>query len=134
MLVVDDVARFRDEAAAALGAAGYNVVAVETSTEALDRVDRGLRCDVLVSRIVMPAGHPHGFALARMVKRRLPDARVLLHAIACDDLPAHERESPPGLLIRRPQRGSDLVSWVMLTLDDDEEAAKLGRLTLRASD
>jgi CheY-like chemotaxis protein len=109
ILLVDDVPGFRDDAAAALRRAGYRVTAVATTTAALDRLDRGLAVDVLVTRVRMPAGHPHGLALARMVKLRRPDVRVLLHAVALDDLPEVEREDPPGLLMRRPTRGADLV-------------------------
>jgi CheY-like chemotaxis protein len=130
LLLVEDVAQFREEAVAALRKAEYEVVAVETTTEALDLIDGGLQVQLLVSRVLMPPGHPHGLALARMVRSRLPEMRVVLHAIAYDDLPLHERESPPGLLIRRPKHGADLVSWVMLAHEDNEEAVKLGRLTL----
>jgi CheY-like chemotaxis protein len=133
LLLVEDVVQFRDDAAAALREAGYEVVAVETTTQALDHIDRGLRMELLVTRVLMPPGHPHGLALARMVKRRFPAMRVVLHAVAYDDLPSRDRDNPPGLLIRRPKRGSDLVSWVMLAHEDNEEAVKLGRLTLAES-
>jgi CheY-like chemotaxis protein len=130
LLLVEDVARFRDDAVAALRQAGYEVVAVETASAALELIDGGLWIDLLVSRVLMPPGHPHGLALARMVKRRRPQTRVVLHAVAYDDLPRHERDNPPGLLIRRPNRGADLVSWVLLAHEDNEEAVRLGRLTL----
>jgi CheY-like chemotaxis protein len=132
LLLVEDVAEFRDEAVAALRQAGYEVVAVATATAALELIDGGLWIDLLVSRVLMPPGHPHGLALARMVKRHRPETRVILHAIAYDELPRQERDNPPGLLIRRPNRGSDLVSWVMLAHEDNDEAVKLGRLTLLA--
>jgi hypothetical protein len=73
----------------------------------------------------MPPGHPHGLALARMVKHRRPAARVLVHAVAYDDLPAHERDNPPGVLIRRPARGADLAPAAALALGDPDDAARL---------
>src|SRR5215471_8469039 len=109
ILLVDDVARFRSEAAAALRRDGYRVIAVATTTAALDRLDRGLAIDILVTRVLMPAGHPHGLALARMVRLRGPEVRVLIHAVAYDDLPEVERDEPPGVLIRRPASGADLA-------------------------
>ena len=119
ILLVDDVARFRNEAAAALRRAGYRVVAVATTTAALDRLDGGLAAGILITRVVMPSGHPHGLALARMVRLRRPETRILIHAVAYDDLPASEREAPPGILIRRPARGADLAHAVAVAFAGD---------------
>jgi CheY-like chemotaxis protein len=122
VLLVDDEPRFRSDAAAALRRAGYRVAAVATTTAALDRLDRGLQVDVLITRILMPAGHPHGIALARMVKLRRPAVRVLVHAVALDDLPPVERDDPPGPLIRRPVRGADLVGALDAAFGGDPAA------------
>ncbi len=132
VLLVDDVPEFRDEATAALAGAGATVLPVATATEALDRLDDGVPFDLLITRVLMPPGHPHGLALARIVKLRRPDARVLIHALTYDDLPEHERANPPGLLVRRPNRGADLIPWVTLALSDDPDAAARGQLTLSA--
>ena len=77
ILVVEDDATFRDVVASHLATAGHNFVVAVDSLDALRRLEGGLAVDCLVADINMPAGMPHGVALANMLRQRRHDAVVL---------------------------------------------------------
>jgi two-component system chemotaxis sensor kinase CheA len=62
LLVVEDSAFFRELVVPALAADGYEVVAVESATEALRLRERGEGFDAIVSDIEMPEMDGYGFA------------------------------------------------------------------------
>jgi DNA-binding NtrC family response regulator len=72
VLLVEDDDAFRYAAMRGFTNAGFRVVAVRTSMEALQQVDTGILFDCLVTDIRMPAGQPHGMALANMLRARHP--------------------------------------------------------------
>ncbi len=78
LLIVDDDETIRGPIAEGLGMAGYRVIAIPTSTEALGELKSDRPIDLAIIDINMPPGHPHGFALARMARFHLPDLPVVL--------------------------------------------------------
>lgn len=77
ILLVDDNDDVREASQQLLAAGGFAVRAARDAHEALRLMDDGLVPDVLISDIVMPGGI-NGVELARQIKARRPDVRVVL--------------------------------------------------------
>jgi CheY-like chemotaxis protein len=97
-LVEDDDA-FRYAACRHLIAAGFHVVAVPTTVDALTEIDAGLQVDAFVIDLVMPPGNPHGMSFALSMRDRLPDAPMLF-VTAFSDSP--KIFAPPGKILLKP--------------------------------
>ena len=79
VLLVEDDDAYRYAVEKHLVRAGFAVVAVSTTMEALKALDAVPRPNVIVlADIRMPAGQPHGAALANMLFQRNPRMRILL--------------------------------------------------------
>ncbi len=78
ILVVDDDTALVGTVAESLVAAGFCVVQALTTTDALSRLDAGLKADLCLVDLVMPHGSPDGLAFARTVKDRYPALSVIL--------------------------------------------------------
>jgi DNA-binding NtrC family response regulator len=60
-----------------LEAAGHRVRVFAQAAPALDEIDRGASFDLYLLDVQMPAGELHGLALARMIKIRHPNPRII---------------------------------------------------------
>ena len=60
-----------------LEAAGHRVRLFAHAGPALDEIDDGATFDLYLLDVTMPVGELHGLALARMVKSRFRDARII---------------------------------------------------------
>jgi two-component system, cell cycle response regulator CpdR len=60
-----------------LAAAGHRVRAFAHAAPALDEIDGGATFDLYLLDVTMSAGELHGLALARMIKTRFHDARII---------------------------------------------------------
>jgi len=60
-----------------LETAGHRVRLFARAGAALDAVDGGARFDLYLLDVAMPTGEVHGLALARMLKLRLADPRII---------------------------------------------------------
>jgi DNA-binding NtrC family response regulator len=60
-----------------LEAAGHRVQVLAQAASALDEIDGGASFDLYLLDVRMPAGELHGLALARMIKTRFPNARII---------------------------------------------------------
>ena len=77
VLLVEDDDAFRYALARRLTEAGLRVVEAKDSMAALREIDRGLAFGCLITDVQMPAGAPHGLALANMLRARRPNLVVL---------------------------------------------------------
>ena len=77
ILLVEDDEILRLTAAHHLEKAGYTVIAMAKSNEALDQLDLGRHIDLAVIDICMPRGQVNGLALARMARWRRPGLPVV---------------------------------------------------------
>lgn len=77
VLLVEDNESLADVTAALLRSHGARVERAAGAEEALARIDAGLRCDVVLSDVVMP-GRFDGLELARRLRRRAPPLPVVL--------------------------------------------------------
>jgi CheY-like chemotaxis protein len=62
---------------AQLKAAGHRVRVFAHAGTAIDEIDDGATFDLYVLDVTMPVGELHGLALARMIKTRFSDARII---------------------------------------------------------
>ena len=60
-----------------LESAGHRVHVFAQATPALDEIDGGASFDLYLLDVAMPVGELHGLALARMIKTRFSDARII---------------------------------------------------------
>ncbi|MBB3196669.1 ATP-binding protein [Roseateles terrae] len=107
ILLVDDNDDVRDASQQLLAAGGFAVRAAQDAHEALRLMDEGLVPDVLISDIVMPGG-VNGVELARRIKARRPDVRVVLVTGYSDVAQSASEEGYP--VVRKPYDLASLLS------------------------
>src|SRR5262249_29543845 len=78
VLVVDDVVLVRMLIADSLKSRGFHVVEAGSGEEAIRLLDSDLQVAVVLTDIYMPAAELDGVGLARWVRRRRPDLKVVL--------------------------------------------------------
>jgi CheY-like chemotaxis protein len=76
ILVVDDEAVVRGVVIALLGHAGYDTAEAATAEDALELLQQGLECDVVLSDVMMPG--TDGLALLHAIKEDFPATPVVL--------------------------------------------------------
>ena len=82
LLVVHNEQETRDLAVTALRAAFLEAIGFDDPMAALDAMEADSRVRVLVTGVEFGHGKPHGVALARMVRVKLPGTRVVFVARA----------------------------------------------------
>lgn len=121
ILVVEDKDEIRSHLITALSRAGYQVSEAATGAEGLAKVEQDGPYDLLLTDIVMPGGM-NGVELAEKAAEIDPEMKVLFSSgfagAAIDEKLA--LNSPPGKLLRKPYRLTDLYTAVSSALSDDE--------------
>ena len=77
ILIVEDSPTQAAHLAAILRSKAYGVRVFAHAGAALDEIDAGATFDLYVLDVTMPVGELHGLALARMIKTRFSDARII---------------------------------------------------------
>jgi CheY-like chemotaxis protein len=108
ILLVEDDDAIRGCISEGLGTAGYKVVAVATTTEALRELEANQAFDIALIDVKMPPGHPHGFALGRMARLKRPDLRLVFMSGDAGVAEADGGE-PSGPVLLKPVRISGLI-------------------------
>jgi DNA-binding NtrC family response regulator len=80
IVVVHDARSFLDPLAAALRLQGHDVAAFTDSLLAWDALAAAKRVELLVTRVRLGDGKPHGIALAKWARSNRPEVRVLFTA------------------------------------------------------
>ena len=125
ILVVDDRPEVANTSRDMLESLGYTVHVACSGQEALDmqRANRDRWTpDLLFSDLIMPGGM-NGFGLARELRKRLPDVRVLLttgYAGASDGI--NRDENSEFEILKKPYRFADLARRVRWVLDKQQLA------------
>jgi DNA-binding NtrC family response regulator len=111
LLIVEDDDAIRGCLTEGLGMAGYRVIAVKTTTEALPELKSDRPIDLAIIDINMPFGHPHGFALGPMARFHRPGL-PLIFISGHPDL-AGADEPPEGTrVLLKPVRLQELLEMV----------------------
>jgi DNA-binding response OmpR family regulator len=108
IVIAHDDQEFREFVAAALQAAGYEIMAFAGSMAALAALETAERIELLITRVGFPEGTPNGVALARMTRVKKPDVRVLFAARG------ENREHTEGLgeFLTVPVSGPEVLATV----------------------
>jgi DNA-binding NtrC family response regulator len=115
VLVAHDDKATRDLAVAALGAAGIETVGFDDPMAALDAIETNSRVRVLVTRVDFGSGKLNGVALARMLRVKRPDAKVLFVALPSN---AHHTEGEGEFLpmpLVQPHLLVEMVSRLLVS-------------------
>ena len=80
LAVVHDDPIFLNGTVSALLRAGYDVASFSQSMAAISALETQQRVDILITRVGLPEGTPHGVALALMARARRPGIRILFTA------------------------------------------------------
>jgi DNA-binding NtrC family response regulator len=107
---------FRDALVTALRLRGHEVAAFVDPMEAWDAFDTPQRIEVLVTEVEFLPGKSNGIALARMIRMRRPDTRVVFTA-----LPEFVRQALGlGEFMRMPVGVPEVVDTVVRMLERDD--------------
>ncbi len=117
ILVVEDNDHVRPTAVEQLVALGYGVIEVNSGDAALARLEHAADgIDLVFTDLIMP-GKIDGYALARLVRERWPDKKVLLTSGFSGGLAEERQEAALALsLLRKPYRKADLASAISAAL------------------
>jgi DNA-binding response OmpR family regulator len=110
VLVVEDNDRVRSAEADALNSCGYTVLTVADANAALQLLS-DLRVDLLVTDIRLP-GRLDGIALARSVKQRWPDIKVVIVGGDVDQFSAEDLYPIVDDMLQKPFRMDELQERV----------------------
>jgi CheY-like chemotaxis protein len=109
VLIVDDEDVVRMVGSDILAEGGYRVLEAANAAEALECLEGETEVVVLFTDVNMP-GTPDGLGLARLVKSRWPEVKILVASgnvrPGPDDLPEK------GMFLSKPYRANDLLSLV----------------------
>jgi PAS domain S-box-containing protein len=97
-LIVEDSPEVAEVTASLVEQLGYRTTHAENAIEALNRLQRGERVNIVLSDIVMP-GSMNGIALAREINNRYPHIPVLLASGYSDVVQANESQF---VILRKP--------------------------------
>ncbi len=116
IMVVEDEPGIRDLVAASLAGEGFQVLCAENATDALAQLDAHPEIDLVFTDIVMP-GELHGYDLARHIRARRPDIKLLYtsgYAVSA----ALSRSAPivEAPLVKKPFRLEQLIGEIRRTL------------------
>jgi signal transduction histidine kinase/ActR/RegA family two-component response regulator len=116
ILVVEDDPLVREFVVGQLDALGYATEVAENAAEALARLDKMERVDLLFCDVILTGG-VNGKQLADEAVRRKPGLKVLFTSGYTEDAIMHNGRLDPGvLLLTKPYRMADLARMVRLAI------------------
>jgi CheY-like chemotaxis protein len=105
IFIVHDDPAFSEEVLSSLEAVGESVAAFDDPMGALDALETAREIELLITRVNFGPGKLNGIALARMLRLKRPDVRVMFTAI-----PEHEGHAEGlGEFLAAPIRVYDVV-------------------------
>ena len=108
ILVVHDEPEFIDQAVKALRHAGWEAEGFTDSMVAVHALDDPGKIELLITRVQLGPGKPHGVSLAMMAKSKRPKIKVLFTA-----LPEYEEQVQPlGKFLPLPVGTAQLLEAV----------------------
>ena len=116
VLVVEDDARVRRVAVARLADAGYQIIEAGTAAEALAKLEEHPEVRLLFTDIVMPGGMT-GDELAKAVRARRPDIKILFTSGYAEPEVAGRELSESGSWLKKPYTAKELIARLSQLLD-----------------
>ena len=111
ILLIEDDDALRGCLLEALHTAGFEVIAVPTTTEALREMEARRHFDLALIDVKMPPGHPHGFAFGRMVRLERRDLPLVFMSGEAGIAEA-DTGVPLGPTLQKPVRINQLIGAV----------------------
>jgi CheY-like chemotaxis protein len=109
VLLIDDDEAFAYATSKVIRGAGHRVITFTDSRKALRVLETVQDFDVVVADVVMPDGHPNGFAIAQMARVRNPALKVVYisgYELLSRDLAAGEK------VLLKPFAPADLIGEI----------------------
>jgi signal transduction histidine kinase/ActR/RegA family two-component response regulator len=120
ILLVDDDDDVRTVAAEMIRELGYNVIAVPTGEEALNRIRRE-RFDLMITDVAMP--DMNGVELARRIRQQ--DACLpILFSSGYADVETFGEELNEGTVLKKPYRIDEIAARIQVMLEDGAALAR----------
>lgn len=110
VLVVDDDKSFRRTVVRQLTGAGYPVLEASNMIEAMAQLEGSLSIDLMLTDLNLSPGKPHGFSIARVVKMKYPDIRIVFMTGGDADAYAMHRET--DTVVAKPFRREQLLEVI----------------------
>ena len=118
ILVVEDNPMIRRFVCLQLNELGYRVLEASDAEEALELARDATTIDLLFVDIVMPGGM-NGKQLAEVLRRRIPDLRVLYTSGYTENAIVHQGKLDPGThLLNKPYTRADLLRMIRAVLTE----------------
>ena len=114
IVLVHDDPTFVASTVAALEAAGHGVTSFSDTMTATDALRAAQRIELLITRVMFPAGQPNGVSLARMTRVKRPGVKVLF--VASPE--RQEHTEGVGELLPTPVTTAQVVEMVRRMLAD----------------
>jgi PAS domain S-box-containing protein len=117
ILVVEDDPQVLQFVTTQLVSLGYDVTAVSVGVDAIERIERDSRYDLLFTDVVLPKGMS-GVELARRAKQMRPSMKVLLTSGYPEEVfEQHGRPDEGTLILRKPYRRKELADTLRQILE-----------------
>jgi DNA-binding NtrC family response regulator len=108
IVVVHDDPEFVENTRAALLAAGHDVRTFSDTMSALKALEAAQRLEVLITRVIFPAGQQNGVSLALMARRMRPGVKILFVALPETEL----HTEGVGEFLPAPSDPAEIVAMV----------------------
>lgn len=115
VMLVEDDPGYKSVLVLALTARGADVSAYRTAREAIAALRDGLTCDVLLTDVILRGG-VNGFAVANIARELHPDLPII-YLSGYADTAAQAEHHTPGVYLRKPIGGDDLVREILRARD-----------------
>lgn len=116
ILAVEDNPIVRRATVRRLEALGFNVVEAETALVAIKILASEIHVDLVFSDVVMPGGIS-GLDLARWIRTRRPDLKIVLTSGYADELASEDADLPDVATLRKPYSQAELMRTLRACLD-----------------
>jgi len=114
ILLIEDDGELHAMLSESLTLAGHRVIGSHDGLSACNVLETDEPIDLLLADLVMPAGHPHGLALARMARHRRPDVAVIFMTGYAEFL---EEVAGEKILVK-PVRATTVLEAIDASLSD----------------
>ncbi|MGE0714511.1 MAG: response regulator [Alphaproteobacteria bacterium] len=117
ILLVDDRAELRQGLAGRLRDLGYDVAEAESADEALERLERGERVDLVIADVVMSGGLDGADLTRRILQKRETLPTIICSGLDANSLPEAVRMSRRCAVLSKPYAFAEMAGTIRRLLD-----------------
>jgi len=116
ILLIEDDEALAYALSSSLEEVGHHVTTALDGWSALRTLDTDVRIDLLLTDLLMPAGHPHGLALAQMARQKRLDLQIILMT----GHPELRRQVDGFKILLKPVRAKFVIDEIAATLTNPQ--------------